>query len=425
MEQEKKLNRTSNILLILAILILIFGAGYRLGELRAKQKAVENANSGITQNVISNSQPNQYGIDLSLFWNVWQNLKTKYVDQKKLKTEDMLYGAIKGMVASVGDPYTYFLTPKENQASKADLGGIYEGIGAQLGMQNNNIVIVAPLKKSPAEKAGIKSEDIILAINGESTKGMALTQAVSKIRGPKNTSVKLTLYRAGKDSFDLELKRQSIKIDSVELGYKSEDSCKKDCPKIAYLKLTQFGDSTNSEWDRAVEKIQDKWQKNEIKGMVLDLRGNPGGYLESAVYLASEFVPLNKLIVRQEYASKDGKNYLATRAGKLQNIPLVVLIDQGSASAAEILSGALRDYNRAKLVGQKSFGKGSVQEAMDIGLGAGLHVTVAKWILPNGDWINGKGIEPAIKIENKVKEGNTLTDKTDAQLQRAFSEVLK
>jgi len=336
----------------------------------------------------------------------------------------MFYGAIKGMVASAEDPYTFFLTPEENQQSKDDLGGKFEGIGAQLGLKDNRIIIVAPLKNSPAENAGVQAGDYVLKVDGQSTKGWTLPQAVSKIRGEKGTKVNLALQRDDRE-IDLTLTRDQIHVSSVELSYEKPVECKATCGQIAYLKLNQFGENTNEEWTMAVNDIADKWQSKQITGMVLDLRDNPGGYLDSAVYLASEFLPQGKLIVKQESTTEESRDYTSNRTGKLLDIPLVVLINKGSASASEILSGALRDYNRAELVGEKSFGKGSVQEALDLSNGAGLHVTIAKWILPKGDWINGKGIEPAIKVENKIPDGYTITKETGAQLQRAFQEVLK
>ena len=210
--------------------------------------------------------------------------------------------------------------------------------------------------------------------------------------------------------------RQQIIVSSVELSFDKN---------VAILKLNQFGDNTNNEWNTAVDEIKNKWLNKQIKGLVLDLRDNPGGYLESSVYLASEFVPLGKMVVKQEATLYGDKEYMVSRVGKLQDIPLSVLINKGSASASEILAGALRDYKRAQLVGEKSFGKGSVQEALDLKEGAGLHVTVAKWILPNGDWINSKGIEPDIKIVNEIKEGNTITPETDKQLEKAIEILVK
>lgn len=390
-----------NLIFVLSFVVLIFGSGYKLGQ---KQSVQSSSNYQI-----SNS-------DFSLFWSVWNKIKEKYVDKKKIDWQKMYYGAIKGMVSALDDPYTFFLTPEENKQSKNDLQGKFEGIGAQLGLKNNRIIVIAPLKNSPAEKAGVKAGDFINAVDGKKTEGWSLNYAVSKIRGPKGTEVKLTLER-NKKEIQVKIKRDQIQVSSIELYYKDN---------IAILKLNQFGENTNREWDNAVDEIKTKWQNKTIKGMILDLRDNPGGYLESAVYLASEFIPKGKLIVKQQSNEKYSSfDYYSERNGNLLDIPLVVLINQGSASASEILAGALRDYKRARLIGEKSFGKGSVQEAIDLQKGAGLHVTIAKWILPKGDWINEKGIEPDIKIENKIEEGNTLTEENDNQLKKGLEVLLK
>lgn len=409
-----KTNKITNVLLILSLTIFIFGSGYKIGEYRTQQAKIDTIN----YSAINNSA-NKTNIDFSLFWEVWNKLESKYIDKKKLDSKKMFFGAIKGMVASVEDPYTFFLTPGENKQSKDDLGGKFEGIGAQLGLKDNRIIIVAPLKSSPAEAAGIKSGDYINMVDGQSTKSWTLTQTVSKIRGTKGTKVKLTLERNNKE-FTVEIVRNQINVSSVEVSYETKNG-----KKVAHLNLNQFGENTNEEWNRAVNEIKSQYDKKQINGLILDMRDNPGGYLEGAVYLASEFIPLGKAIVKQESTTAENKTYYALRNGQLKNIPLVILINKGSASASEILAGALRDYRRAKLIGEKSFGKGSVQEAIDLGDGAGLHVTVAKWILPNGDWINGKGIEPDIKIDNQIKDGNTLTRENDKQLDRAVDELIK
>ncbi len=393
--------RLINFILTLAILISVFGLGYRLGENKSKSILIKLTN-------------NQNIGNFDLFWDVWNQLEKKYVEKKKLDVQKMYYGAIKGLVSSLEDPYTFFLTPEENQQAKNDLQGKFEGIGAQLGLKNNQVIVIAPLKNSPAEKAGVKAGDFIIKVDDKPTKSWTLNETVSKIRGPKGTKVKLTLLRNEKE-INIEIIRDQIIVPSVELSFEKN---------LAILKLNQFGDNTNDEWDKAVKEVKTKWDKKEIKGMILDLRNNPGGYLESSIYLASEFLPKNQLVVKQEsYKSKI--EYKVFRNGKLLDIPLVVLINEGSASASEILAGALRDYKRAKLIGQKSFGKGSVQEAVDLKNGAGLHLTIAKWILPNGDWINSKGIEPNIKVENKIEEGNTLTDENDLQLKKAIEELIK
>ena len=399
-------NKITNILLFLSIGVFLFGCGYKLGEYKSLNF------SGSVSYPVLNGAP--AGFDSGLFWQTWNNLQQKYVDKTKVDPQKMFYGALKGMVSSVDDPYTFFLTPDENKQTKEDLDGQFEGIGAQLGLKDNQIIIIAPLKNSPAEKAGVKAGDFINDVDGQSTKTWTLTQAVSKIRGKKGTKVTLTLERDGKE-FTVTIIRDQITVSSVDLSYENG---------VAILKLNQFGDNTNAEWDKAVADIKAKWDRKEIKGMVLDLRDNPGGFLDSAVYLASEFLPQGKLIVKQESTTTGNHDYYSERSGNLQDIPLSILINKGSASASEILAGSLRDYNRAKLIGEKSFGKGSVQEALDLKNGAGLHVTVAKWVLPNGDWINGKGITPDISIENKVPEGNTLNRAEDAQLDKAIEVVL-
>ena len=404
--------KITEILFILSFVILLFGSGYKLGEYRANQKKIEKP----SYNIINvNNKAAEKNLDFSLFWETWDKVEQKFIDKKKLDPKKMFYGAIKGMVASLDDHYTFFLTPEENKQSKDDLGGRFEGIGAQLGMKDNRVIVVAPLKNSPAEKAGVKAGDFINKVDGNSTKEWSLTYAVSKIRGPKGTKVKLTLEREGKE-LEITITRDQINVPSVELSYEKN---------IAILKLNQFGENTIDEWDKAVFEIKNKWLKKEVKGMVLDLRDNPGGYLEGSVYLASEFLPMGKVVVRQESTNFPNKDYKVLRQGELLDIPLVVLINKGSASASEILAGALRDYKRAKIIGEKSFGKGSVQEAVDLKEGAGLHVTVAKWILPGGDWINSKGIDPEIKVENQIKEGNTPTRSDDKQLDKALEILLK
>jgi len=411
-------HRLTNIILGLCFFVLVFGSGYKLGEYQTAKAKIDRPNYNIlnTQPQQSPLQNNNFkNIDFGLFWDTWNKVEQKFVDKKKLDPKKMFFGAIKGMVASLDDPYTFFLTPDENKQSKDELGGKFEGIGAQLGLKDNRVIVVAALKNSPAQKAGVQAGDLVIKVDDASIKGWTLTQAVSKIRGPKGTKVKLTLERAGKE-IALEITRDVINVNSVELEYISN---------LAYLKLNQFGENTNDEWDSAILDIKKRWQKKEIKGMILDLRDNPGGYLESAVYLASDFLKSGQLVVRQESTVSESKNYFTERTGNLTDIPLVVLINKGSASASEILSGALRDYKRAKLVGEKSFGKGSVQEAIDLKTGAGLHVTIAKWILPKGDWINSKGIEPDIKVENKIPDGNTLTKENDSQLKKAIEILTK
>lgn len=359
MNERKTHLKITNVLLIASAAVLLFGVGYKLGE----------GKSALLQ--LNTSSAQKKNINFDMFWKVWDTLEKKYVDQKKLDEKKMYYGAIKGMVSSIEDPYTFFLTPTENKQSKDDLGGRFEGIGAQLGLKNNRIVVVAPLKNSPAEKAGLRAGDVIVKVDSKSTAGMLLTQVVSQVRGDKGTKVLLTIDREGRE-FEVSVVRDTIQVESVEISLnESSGSCTENCGRVAYLKLNQFGDSTVDEWERKVEEINAAWNSGKVKGLVLDLRDNPGGYLESSVYLAGEFLKQGDLVVKQESTTYENKDYYVTRGGSLLSIPLVVLINKGSASAAEILAGALRDHKRAQLVGEKSFGKGSVQEALDLGVVGG------------------------------------------------------
>ncbi len=391
----------TNWLFAISLLLLVFGSGYKLGEFNGNQTTTANNTALKNQN-------------FDLYWQAYEKLSEKYIDKTKIDSQKMYYGSIKGMVDTIDDPYTFFLTPDENKQSKNDLGGLFEGIGAQLGLKNKRITVIAPIKDSPAEKAGIRAGDLINKVDGKSTKNWTLPQAVSKIRGKKGTTVVLTVERDGKET-DISIMRDAIKVKSVELNFEKD---------YAYIKLNQFGENTNQEWDEAVAQVKIKWQNKTIKGLVLDLRDNPGGFLDSSVYLASEFVTEDKLIVTQESTTSEKKAYYASKKGELLDIPLVMLINKGSASASEILSGTLQQYKRAQVIGEKSFGKGSVQEALDLKDGAGLHVTVAKWILPNNVWINGTGITPDITVVNTVDKENTLTKEKDQQLEKAIQTLL-
>lgn len=350
--------------------------------------------------------------DMSMFWQVWAKLNEIYLIKDALKSQDMIYGAIQGMTAALGDPYTVFLPPQANKESKEELNGAFEGVGIELGFKNGQLAVVAPLEGMPAKAAGVRAGDLILHIKDEkrgidqTTQDLSLPEAVRLIRGDKGTEVELTIFREGmKEPQVLKIKRDTIVIKSVELEWTGAGN------NIAHLKLTRFGGRTESEWQEAVKIINQR----EVKGVILDLRNNPGGYLAGAVNLAGEFLPFGKLVVKQE--SSDGKveTYSVDRQGLLLTQPLVILVNQGSASSSEILAGALKDHQRAKLVGDKTFGKGTVQEALEVGAGAGLHVTTAKWLLPGGSWVNEtKGLTP-----DEVISDNPDTE-ADEQLIKAI-----
>lgn len=412
---NSKIDKISQVLFILAASVFLLGISYKAGEYNAFKLRRDKVAPNFTNNLKQSASDSQ--IDFDLFWQTWSELENRFVDKKKLDNGEMYYGAIKGMVSSLEDPYTFFLTPEENQQSKDDLGGKFEGIGAELGMEAEQIIIVAPLKNSPAQAAGLRAGDIILEVDGAKTINWTLQKAVSKIRGKRGTEVVLGIYRPEtEEELDIKIIRDTIKVDSVELEYEDE---------VAILRLNRFGDNTNDQWDKAVSEISGKYQDGEIKAMVLDLRDNPGGYLAGSIYIAGEFLPRGSEVVTQQSTDGNDEVYKVDRDGKLLEIPLATLINKGSASASEIVSGALQHYKRTKIIGEQSFGKGSVQEAIDLEDGAGLHVTVAKWILPNGKWINSTGIKPDITVKNEIPQGSTLTRELDAQLDRAIQEVVK
>ena len=366
---------------VLSLMLLSGLAGFRLGNDKI-EKSLDKSE-----------------IDLGLFWQVWDKLGESYLIKENLKPKEMVWGAIKGMTASLGDPYTVFLPPEDNQSTKEELNGAFEGVGIELGFKDKTLIVVAPLAGMPAEAAGIKAGDYIFHIKDElkgadtETTDMSLPEAVKLIRGKKGTEVALTVLHEGEtETKVIKLKRDTIVIKSVALEWQGENK------EVAWLKLSRFGDRTQSEWDEAVSEIL---KHNQLKGIILDLRNNPGGYLNGAVALASEFLKPGLIVVKQESAKGETETFSVTKAGRLLTQPLVVLVNKGSASSSEILSGALRDNQRAKLIGEKTFGKGTIQEALDVAEGAGLHVTTAKWLLPLGQWVNEtKGITPEIEVQD-------------------------
>lgn len=372
-------------------------------------------------------------VDFSAFWNVWQKLETSYYDKTKLDPTKMLSGAIEGMTQSLGDPYTMYLPPVANTNFKDGLAGQFSGIGAELGIKDKQVVVIAPLVGSPAEKAGIKAGDLILKVNAEATIDWTLPATVEKIRGPKGTSVVLSiLHKDSEKPQDIKIVRDIITVKSV-IGWvkdvKDIDGIKvsKDqAGKVAYVRLSQFGDSTNNDWLEIVNKIFLQMQnEKDIKGFIIDLRNNPGGYLTDAVFISSEFLKQGSPVVLQENAQKTRTTLSVERKGLMPEVPVVILINKGSASASEIVSGALRDNkldgkSRAILVGETSFGKGTIQQADDLGGGAGLHITIAKWLTPSGIWVHGNGLKPDIEVALDAKDPSH-----DTQLEKAVMELVK
>lgn len=360
-------------------------------------------------------QPREYQeIDFSQFWQVWGTLQQDYLDPEKLDQEKMVQGAISGMTSALEDPYTVYLPPVDQQRSKEDLQGSFYGVGIQLGYIENTLAVMAPLKGTPADRMGIQAGDLILHVKDdaksldEDTTGWSLTEAVEKIRGQKGTSVGLTLYREGENSqpFVVDVPRDEVIVPSLEVEFVEHNG-----KKVAHLMISKFGERTNGELDNVISQIL--IERPNIAGIVVDVRNNPGGYFESAIDIASEFIKTGVVVTQQsKTASQD---FYSKGTAKLADIPVVVVVNKGSASAAEILAGALRDQRGAQLVGEQTFGKGTVQDARELDNGAGLHVTIARWLLPKGDWIHEEGIPVNVEAKDNpdTEEDEVLTTAID------------
>ena len=337
-------------------------------------------------------------VDFSLFWQVWDSLYANYVDKDKLNEKKLFYGAIKGMVSAVGDPYTVFMDPKISEEFQSDLAGTFEGIGAEIGIKTDVLTIIAPLPETPAEQAGLMAGDKVVAIDGTSTQGITVDEAVNKIRGPKGSEVVLSIVRDGVDGVkDYTIKRDQIVVKSVRTQMRDDG--------IFVVTITNFNNDTKSGFDEAVREILDK----NPKGIIIDLRNNPGGYLDTAIEIASEWVE-NNIVVTEKYTDDRKFDHLSRGRARLAGYKTVVLVNQGSASASEIVSGALQDYGLATLVGEKTFGKGSVQTVTDFGDGSSVKITVAKWLTPNGRSINDEGIEPNVVVDLTPEDFNAGKD---------------
>jgi len=348
-------------------------------------------------------------LDLTDFWKVYNTLKTQYVithASSTLPTEkDLLFGAITGMTAAYGDPYTVFFPPTEAKAFADNISGNFEGVGMEIDIKDNVLTVTAPLKGTPSEAAGIKAGDQIVAIDGKSTEGMSTDDAVSLIRGPKGTTVDFSLVRAGKP-LDIKVVRATIQV--PEIKYQLD-------PKSGVYDIALYEFTSNS-----ADLFDTAWSAFKASGskmLIIDLRGNPGGYLDAAVDIASHFLPKGTLIVTEDHEGK-APNDVHTSLG-YNDVPpgtkVVVLVDAGSASASEILSGALQDNHAATIVGVQSFGKGSVQQLVDVD-GGSLKITIARWLTPAGHAIMGLGITPDIKIPFTQAD---ITAGTDVQYNRA------
>jgi carboxyl-terminal processing protease len=380
-KRRSRLSRARVLFLVVGYLIifgLIFSSGYILGK----------NNSLPLPNIISESiGGDANNTDFSVFREAWKKLHDEYIET--LDDQNLVYGAIKGMVEAAGDPYTAFFSPDENQRFKDDISGEFDGIGVEITLEDNLITVVSPLPDSPAEKAGLKAKDVISKVDGTNTADIGLDETINRIRGNAGTTVLLEIIRAGAaDPIDLIVIREKITVASVSYEIKTSGS-----KKIGYIKIRQFGDDTK----KLVAEAADKFNSEKVDGVILDLRNNPGGYLETSVDVTSYFID-GGVVVSEVEKSGEKREFKTSESVKLKDQKLVVLVNGGSASASEILAGAIRDRGRGTLIGEKTYGKGSVQILENLSDGSGIKITIAKWYTPNGSQIDGKGIEPDIAV---------------------------
>lgn len=390
----------------IAALVILVSGGFSLGFTLGRRVPEVIQVSGV-KNLDSNSTTTA---DFGTFWQAWQTIDDNYLKAPDISGDKKVQGAISGLVQSLGDPYSVYFTPEGAKTFKEDVDGTFSGIGAEIGVRNNNLVIIAPLKSTPADKAGLKPNDQILQIDATSTEALPIDTAISYIRGEQGTKVKLLIFRDGwskPKEFDIT----RAPINAPTLDYKMLPG------KIADVQLYSFNANSEQLFWNAMMKASNAG----ADGVILDLRGNPGGYLDVAVNLAGWFIPKGAVVVKE--AGRNGVDDTLRADGNeaLVKVPVVVLIDKGSASASEILAGALRDDRGVKLVGETSFGKGTVQQFMDLADGSVIKLTIAHWVLPSGHILENGGLKPDYEVKLTDED---VTKGKDPQLDKAV-EVLK
>lgn len=399
-KKSQKIIKFVSILLVLAGVYFIgYGIGHEnlLTESAGKTKIVD----------IDKNKPNE--VDFSIFWDAWNIVKSNFIN-KDLDYQKMVYGAISGMLDSLDDPYTIFMDPDETKMLSEDLEGEFGGIGVEITSKGGLLVVISPLDDSPAQEAGIKSGDIIVKIDGNDIGDYTFTEAINKIRGDKDTDVTLTvLHEGAEETEDIIVKRDIISVESVKSEVIDDD--------VMYVRISQFGEDTFDKLNEVAENMQSQ----NINKMIVDVRDNPGGYLTTAVDVTSLFIPEGVVVWEQDRnGQKEALN--TSYLPRLKDIDLVVLTNGGSASSSEIYAGAIQDTDSGVLIGEKTFGKGSVQNLEELPDGSQVKITVAKWLTPNERQINEEGITPDIEIEMDTE--NIGTD-NDAQLQKALDELEK
>ncbi len=395
----KPARKILEVVIAAALGVILLGSGFWLGW-----NAAGAAPEGITTIGLSNMQaPSSTGVsnaDFSTFWDAWQIINNDYLRNPSTTDQEKIYGAINGLVNSLGDPYTEFFDPVSNQQFQQDITGDFGGIGAQLDADaNGNIVVVAPLKGTPAEAAGLKPKDWIVGIDGTSTQGMTVDDAVNMIRGPVGDPVTLSILRSGWSApKDFKIMRAVIQVPNVEFEMKGD---------IAHITLAEFTQDSEPAFYQALLKAVGA----NAKGIVLDLRDDPGGYLDVAVDFAGYFLKPGSLIVKEVGRTVPEQDFMAQGDGSLAAMPMAILVNGGSASAAEILSGALHDDRGIPLVGERTFGKGTVQQLESLPDGSAIKLTVAHWVLPSGRILDHDGLMPDYNVTSTAGGADTQLEK--------------
>jgi len=408
---HKTRRRVAGVIIVALLMASSFYGGIFLSKKTDIDNALLNENTVFLGNVL-NLYKEQKRADLSadvgfnLFWNVWDTLKERYVDAAQLKDKELFYGAIRGMVSAAGDPYTVFMNPVITKEFNDDLKGTFEGIGAEIGIKNDVLTIIAPLTDMPAQKAGLKSGDKILKINDDDTVGILIDEAVTKIRGEKGTQVTLNIWRDGfNESQDFTITRGTIIVKSVKWAMNADNTM--------VITISHFNSDTESLFERAVNDTL----KANPKGIILDLRDDPGGFLDTAIEVVSEWIE-DGIIVSEQKSDSSKNDYLARGRARLAGYKTIVLVNEGSASASEIVAGALKDHGKAIIVGEQTFGKGSVQELVPLDDGSSLKITIAKWLTPNGVNISQEGITPDEIVAFTIEDYNS---DNDPQMEKAVT----
>ncbi len=399
------------------LFVSILGLGWQLGVQVTRKQYEDQARIleerfGLAGSGVTVQGDPEKEVDLTLFWTVWRLLDQHYVDPSALKVDELRYGAVRGLVDAIHDPYSGFMTPMESSDFQQVLRGELKGIGAELTMQGTEVVVVAPLKGSPAALAGLLPRDVITAVDGLPLTGMSLQEVVKRIRGEEGTEVTIDVFRpATSEELSFAIVREEIHVPSVEY-----EVLKTATGSVGYLALNQFGDDTVAETRKALEEFKDQ----SLSGVLLDLRFNGGGYLDGSVEVVSLFLDRGK-IVSVERRGEEAESSYVLGDPVLPDIPLAVLINEGSASASEIVAGALQDHGRAKIVGVQSFGKGTVQDVIDLPGGSSLRITIAKWKTPNGRDLSKEGVAPDVVVP---MEAAAYLTENDIQKERALEVLL-